>query len=130
MHHQYTDILSRITEPPSWFDEHAVPRYGAFAPSELANIYAVEAVLVQLACQSCGKSMLAAMSRGQHDEERPLREQIIARRLSYGDPPNTGCCFAGPSMTSDMLRVIEYWSRAGFDWRRESTLELPLADAR
>ncbi len=30
----------------------------------------------------------------------------------------------------DMLRVIEYWSRAGFEWRREPALELPLADAR
>jgi hypothetical protein len=28
----YEDILSRIAEPPRWFDEQGVPRYCEFAP--------------------------------------------------------------------------------------------------
>jgi hypothetical protein len=40
MYRRYDDILSRIAEEPTWFDEHAVPRYCTFAPDQIANIYA------------------------------------------------------------------------------------------
>jgi hypothetical protein len=36
----YEDILSRIAEPPRWFDEQGVPRYCEFAPHRIANIHA------------------------------------------------------------------------------------------
>jgi len=41
----YEDILSRIAEPPRWFDEQGVPRYCEFAPHCIANIYADECAL-------------------------------------------------------------------------------------
>jgi hypothetical protein len=42
----YEDILSRIVEPPCWFHEKGVPRYGEFAPHHIANIYADECAIL------------------------------------------------------------------------------------
>lgn len=67
MHHHYGDILSRIPEPPTWFDEHAVPRFCAFAPREVANIYADEAVLMLITCQACGHPFRVAMTSTRTD---------------------------------------------------------------
>lgn len=67
MHHHYRDILDRVTEPPVWFDEHAVPRFGQFSPDEIANIYADEAVLMLITCQACGHPYNVAMSLSRTD---------------------------------------------------------------
>ena len=53
MDRNYLDISSRIAEAPTWFDECAVPRYCQFYPQYMANIYAREGVLVEIACQFC-----------------------------------------------------------------------------
>ena len=45
MHQHYKDILDRIDEAPTWFDDYGVPRFGDFSPSRLGNIYAYEAAL-------------------------------------------------------------------------------------
>lgn len=38
-----------------------------------------------------------------------LAHEIETRSLHYGDPPNIGCCPAGPTMNSEMIRILEYW---------------------
>lgn len=38
---RYDDILNRITDPPLWWDEHAVPRFVPFEPKYMANIYVI-----------------------------------------------------------------------------------------
>lgn len=137
MNHHYNDIRSRIAEPPRWFDENGVPRYDDFSPRDVANIYAREAVLVRIACQGCGARFDVAFSRdrigwkcGKMVELPPLADSIRDGSLHYGDPPNIGCCPAGPTMNCDDLRVLEYWrrSKSGFDWDRDGALERPLAD--
>jgi hypothetical protein len=45
MFHHYEDILSRIAEPPRWFDARGVPRYCDFAPDRIADIYTRECAL-------------------------------------------------------------------------------------
>lgn len=158
MHNDYSDITSRIAEAPSWFDTHGVPRYGAFAPRALPDIYCDECALVEIACQDCGRRYKVAFSSGQMDrlrnamrakadltsiDRRPIATSIQKAEIGYGDPPNClhkdGC--AGHTMTSDAIRVLEYWSRfdpsyvdqsrksitnpdAYFAWTRDPSLEI------
>lgn len=140
MHESYEDIRSRIADPPQWFDEHAVPRFCAFDPMRVANIYADEAVLAEVTCQSCGHSFSVAFSRDRMEAfelKCSLSDEIRTRSLHYGDPPNIGCCGPGPTMNSEPRRVMEYWHRshreyvdegvvtdmAYFEWRRDPALE-------
>lgn len=129
MNHHYDDIRSRIPEPPRWWDEHAVPRYVAFSPREIANIYARECVLLLIACQDCGREFPVCMSwdlmdQVRHREER-LAEQIKKREIHYGDPPNIYCCPAGPTMNSVPRRVLEFWRMGdNHEWVRDGALEV------
>ena len=134
MNHHYADIRDRISEPPIWFDEAAVPRYCPFTPEETANIYAKECALVEIACQDCGTRFLVAFSYHPMDdmlkEERfrggTLADSVREGRIHYGDPPNVLCCLAGPTMNSEPIRVVEFWQRGGenrFDWERVPDLE-------
>lgn len=144
MNTEYDDIRSRIAEPPTWFDERAVPRYGSFHPRQMANIYAQEGVLMEIACQGCGRRFDVALSflnlshdgeAGQYirdEQNTPIQtfaEVIRRRRLHYGDPPNIRCCEAGPTMNSIPKRVLQYWTRRTLgDWERDSELEIDLSD--
>jgi hypothetical protein len=134
MNYDYADIRARIPEPPIWWDEYAVPRYVPFAPGLQADIYAQEVALLEIACQACGELFQVAMSWSfvamVHDLVAPrLAATIQAGQLGYGDPPNNGCCGAGASMTSNALRVLEYWARPDmFDWIRDPALEIALED--
>ncbi len=130
MRHEYDDIRSRIGEPPRWFDEHGTPRYSVFKPTDVPDIYANEAVLFEIACQACAQRFLVALSLSRYRLlERPavrtIAETIRAGALEYLDPPNVGCCPAGPTMTSDTIRVVEYWHKPapGRDWARDPALE-------
>ena len=126
----YRDITERLDDP-EWWDERAVPRYCRFHPDEAANIYAVQVALVEIACQGCERPYLVAMSSTGYDEvldDRATVEQGIREgTLHYGDPPNTGCCSAGATMSSIPLRVVEFWERGRggwLDWRRRPELEV------
>lgn len=134
MNLNYRDILSRISEPPRWFDEHAVPRFVTFAPNEVADIYCNEAVLAEIACQGCGRLFqvafsLSPISRMVAKNNKPLSEEICGRTLHYGDPPNVDCCAAGPTMNSEPKRVIEYWIREKFEWIRKPEFEVDIEPA-
>ena len=58
--------------------------------------------------------------------------EIVACDLHYGDPPNSQCCAAGPTMNSEPHRVVEFWKRRSFNetwkphellWERDHSLE-------
>lgn len=112
MHRYYGDILDRIDGKPLWFDEHGVPRYRPFKP-ELLNIYASEAVLALIECQACGTEFKVAFAgftqKSESGRQDGLAMEIEGKTLHYGDPPNTQCCDAGPSMNSIPVHVLEYW---------------------
>jgi hypothetical protein len=134
MNRYYADILSRISEPPIWFDENAVPRFEAFSPSMVANIYADVCLLVEIQCQSCGTVFKVAMSEGEMDRFNrrwPLYALIKNKGLHYGDPPNINCCPSGPTMNCLDIRVLECWRRGTktFEWERQAELEVELEDA-
>lgn len=150
MHHDYSDITSLTDASPKWHDENGVPRYCDFHPDQMANIYAFEAVLASIECQACKTEFRVAFSElnQRHklwDEAGKKRiaflsDLILDRTLHYGDPPNTRCCDAGPSMNSIPISVIEYWIKpyirtergqpirdpSLLNWTRKRDFELPI----
>ncbi len=155
MHHDYKDIRALTPIEPKWFDEHAVPRYCEFHPTEISDIYADETALVLIQCQACAHKFEVAFSTGRSQrlfnaaaqlsretdprseeakivwaaaEAATLAKAIRDKILHYGDPPNIGCCGSGPTMSSDPDRVLQYWRRVQFEWMRDPTLEVLLDD--
>lgn len=133
MNNEFDDITSRIAEAPSWYDDNGTPRYGAFTPRALPNIYASEAVLLEVACQGCKELFSVGMgwtNYGFDPDDLSMRQQIKDKMLHYGDPPNTRCCPAGPTMNSEPRRVLEYWHKSrdtGYEWKRDETMEIDIA---
>ena len=99
MHSNYRDILDRINEEPSWYDENGTPRYGEFAPDMCPNIYAHSVVLLEIACQSCGRRFRVEMNEGPW-----LPSDIPPKNWHYGDPPAHGC--VGDTMNCDDLVIL------------------------
>lgn len=124
----YHDITDVIKEPAQWYDEHGVPRFCEFHAQRTANIYASEAALIEVTCQGCGRAFHVAVSADRlgFDPERvSLADQIRARSVHYGDPPNVFCCPAGPTMNAVPMRVLQYWRRGSetnYDWLRDDSL--------
>ncbi len=131
MNNSYIDIRSRISDSILWWDEYAVPRYEKFSPRSIANIYAEQVALVEIACQNCGQIFLVAISADwlAVNTKSAIDVGIKEKSLHYGDPPNIDCCPAGPTMNCDDLRVVEYWQRDDLEWVRVPELEVYL-DAR
>lgn len=122
----YTDITSRIAEPPTWWLE-GVPRYGPFDPKEL-NVYNKQSLLVHTVCQICDARFdvgLYAPSSRYPDDFRDVIEAYAS--VQAGDPPSA-CCGGGHTSSME-IEVLEFWERTGLEWTRDETMELPLADA-
>lgn len=116
MKQNYSDILSRIKDSPLWWDECGVPRYEPFHPSQLNCIYSKEAVLFLIRCQACGRSFEVAAAGHIFGGTESLANAILDHHLHYGDPPNAGCCAAGPTMNSEPISVLSYWHMDKFEW--------------
>lgn len=128
----YDDIIEKLGTPV-WFDENAVPRYCEFDPWKCANIYAFEVVLLAIECQGCAHEFAVCMSLARYEQimgtkGRALADMILDGSIHYGDPPNIGCCAAGPSMNSVPLRVLEYHStkERSSEFKRNSDLEIKI----
>jgi hypothetical protein len=121
----YEDILSRIDQEPVWW-LGGVPRFDPFKPSDL-DIYAQESALISIRCQACRTPFkVGVFSRS--GSATMICDMIAEGSLPIGDPPNIGCCDAGPTMSSDQVRVEEYWKRDRFDWTRDAAMERLLCD--
>ena len=66
MLNEYTDILALADRAgvgsPLWWDEGGVPRFAPFHPT-LLGVYDQYAVLGEVTCASCHKSMLVGLGR-------------------------------------------------------------------
>lgn len=127
----YDDILRLTSEAPRWFDEYAVPRFCDFSPRAVANIYAKECCLCLIRCQQCHREFKVAFSWHLLDGEPNLAKAIQTKQIHYGDPPNIGCCDAGPTMNSEPLHVLEYWlheREPDYEWVRHPELEVSIED--
>lgn len=126
MNQSYNDITDRIQEEPKWWDECGVPRYCDFEPRMVNNIYADQAVLLEVACSDCGMHYDVAMSARLYLEpDYDLINAIRNNSLFYGDPPNYGHAedCAGATMSSNTVCILEVWQRPDLDWERLMGLE-------
>lgn len=115
----YEDILSRIAEPPIWYDQNGTPRYAKFHPNLCPNIYSDKVVLAQIACQECGEKFLVEMHASIWDS----RNDIDPRKWHYGDPPRH-CKGAGDSMNCEDIAIVECWQRLPLrEWKRVKKFE-------
>ena len=126
MNNEFKDILVRIHEKPKWWDEMGVPRYCEFHPSETANIYADETMLMLIQCQDCKKRYkVCSTSRGGLYKKYLGQDghNKIWEPWHYGDPPNN-CgddCIGGATMNVELIRILEYWVRneeTEYNWER------------
>ena len=124
----YSDILSRTPEKPEWWDDNGVPRYGAFHPDLAPNPYANEVVLYLIGCQACGTLFKVSRTWDKFSADQKEPPSLMIPDLYYGDPPNSGCCNVGPTMSSESLKVLEFWAREGGSWVRKRELEIDLED--
>lgn len=74
------------------------------------------------------KEMRARLNELRSMPVTSLRDSILAGTIHYGDPPNAGCCPAGPTMNCWDLRVLEFWHQHDHEWRRDPVLERELPD--
>jgi hypothetical protein len=138
VHNDYHDITSRIKEEPKWYDQNGAPRYDAFNPMDVPNIYATEVVLVKIKCQDCGKEFMVGMGFCEMDKLYNLRassyEEDIRQYLKddeqhywfpvhYGDPPSHGC--VGDTMNCIDIKIVEFWKKEKYiDWVRKPEYEV------
>lgn len=121
----YADIRALTDREPDWFDENGAPRYAPFEP-DMLGVYDKFALLVEIACQSCGKKFLVAQgwpSWGTQInyeslvvEGKKYSLEELADGYHYGDPPRHDDCAAGDTMNCVDLRIVEAWERS--DWKR------------
>jgi len=115
MHQRYEDILSRIAEPPSWWDFNGTPRYGEFHPDVCPAPYYYQVALLAVKCPHCGRKMRVQVRWG--GPLLPIPE--------YGPPPWHECSGEGDDFrVVKTVAVLQVWERrSGEGWRRWEDLE-------
>ena len=132
MYQPYLDLRAEREDEPKWFDEYGVPRWCDFEPDAVNDIYANEVALIEIACQSCGRTYLMALSWNYGDNQVSLTDRLTERPdiVHCGDAPcwpeNRQC--AGSTMNCEDLRVVEFWRRRSSGWERVPELEIVLPD--
>lgn len=119
----YHEIIEKFGREPDWWTEDGFPRYVQFRPEE-CGIYAMQVALLQIECQSCGHrfNVVREWSPTGLDDTPPISKTPNA--IGYGDPPNLPCCASGPTMQSDTIRILEFWSRVDiWEWKRIPAIE-------
>jgi len=134
MRPDYADIRALTDREPLWFTIGGVPRYAPFHPRML-GVYDRSAVLVRIACQSCGAEMLIGdgavaltLYRVSKGEVSEITIERFAANWSCGDPPRHDCPGGGETMSADEVEIVEAWERVDFDWQRRTDLEGEIAD--
>jgi len=143
MYQPYRDITDKLGEP-KWWDEEGVSRYNKFKPGDVSDIYADYAALIEIICQGCNRFLPVAWSFNKHrflcrvssHPNEPI-EDILPKMvfptaeseglLGYGDAPahydSKGQMCPGCTMTTEVKRILQFWSREHLDWERKKVLE-------
>jgi hypothetical protein len=129
MNPDFSDIIAAVGRPPLWYyDWSGVPRYVDFSPNEL-GVYDHYALLVEIACQSCGQRFLVGQGWPRYSLAEPgyfYTLEGLATGFHFGDPPLHGC--GGDSMNCVDIRIVEAWEKGpwtcrGYEWVRRSDVE-------
>jgi len=140
MNAYFEDIRARIKEEPTWYDANGTPRYGKFNPDMSPNIYASEIILMEISCQDCKMKFLVEMNWSVTDKVWDRHSESFFNRMRiwlkteedkkyhtpfhYGDPPSHGC--VGDTMNCYDLRIVEFWKKEKFEWKRMEKYEIEL----
>lgn len=150
MYNPYFDIrdMAKVAgkSEPLWHDANGVPRYAPFTPG-MQGVYASLEALFEVKCQSCGRTFLCAdewshvtiirqpnwknlvkwddTGHNPRPTEEPTNEST--GWISWGDAPWHGQC-SGSTMTTCIIRIVEYWEKRLFDWERNPQFEVSLKD--
>lgn len=143
MHPDYRDIIGKLGTPIWYYNQSvSVPRYLRFHP-DLCGIYDEVAALVVIRCQCCHREFFVSVSycqldRCQRNEHGDFQFKDIVLPTAedpgwfdaWGDPPRHGDkeCGAGDTMTSEMVRIAEFWIQErsnnwDTDWKRKPEYE-------
>lgn len=118
----YNDIIEKLGDP-QWWDDNGTPRYCEFHPKHVPCIYAREALLYEIQCQACRKRFNVSLYSDMFFGRESLQQAIRDHKIHYGDPPNAGCCPSGPTMSSEPLRVIQFWYQPSVgEWKEVEKL--------
>ncbi len=130
----YEDILALTDEQPNWYDMDGVPRFARFTPKLCPNIYAKEIILLLIECQSCQQQFVVEMHWHPISGKQSISEAIDKGNLGYihyGDPPRHGVsidshskCYAGDTMNSDSVKILEFWHQDMGEWERKPQYEI------
>lgn len=120
MKQNYQELLQHNV-PPDWWDENGCPRYVLFNP-KYCNPYANEAALLDVECQSCRALFVVGVSSDSqtHSQRSTLSQMIFAKYpFIYGDPPYvTYCCDVGQNQCTRTIRVVQFWQKYEYEWKR------------
>ena len=134
---EYSDIISRLG-PPLWYDANGVPRYAPFKPA-MCGIYVDLICYMEIACQACDRRFMVASESHRMDRNPSMALPSASSpgnpnadpwdligQFHYGDPPrHNGKCYAGDTMNSVPVKIVEFWSRdASDDWQRKPEHEV------
>jgi len=146
----YRDLLELAKscgKEPLWWDDNGTPRFHEFHPYLIPCIYADEALLMIIECQSCGRKfpvsqywdkggfIMQYIRSGKDIEEivQSIDESKLSYQIThdhipyYGDAPwhtvDKKQC-AGTTMTTETLLVKEFWIKEDFDWVRKPEYEI------
>lgn len=145
MYQPYMDIIGKLGAP-LWWDEEGVPRYEEFEPRLCSNIYAAFAALLEIRCQGCRRVFPVASTwrvdflnldhvvwdeNGKNAKPKGgLPKEGDAGEFGYGDAPwhdfdggFDGQC-SGTTMTTDTVRVLQFWHRPDHKWTRSKEHEV------
>jgi len=131
----YDDIRSRIRDAIRRWDDNGVPRYCDFSP-EACGVYDVVAALVEVGCQACMERFRVVVtfdreSLRQVGDRYALPTAGNIGTFRYGDPPihshgTDGC--VGNTMSSESIRVLEFWQRDQQNWIRHPECEIYIGE--
>jgi hypothetical protein len=113
----YDDIVKAAKTPPLWWDENGTPRFAEFEPTMCANVYAKQAMLMQVVCPRCRATCDVVVSCEQTDLD--IQSDLAARDVGglYGLLPHFGHC--PYPYRPELIAVRSIWRRIDtMVWRR------------
>jgi len=126
MQPDYSDITSRISEPPSFYTGDGVPRYGSFMPKSVGDEnYDRLLLLVELRCAACKATFKVARCPDAYITQPASREELVEFRCNVSVEPGDVPIHKDPSRRHgecpgswdypESLRVVEVWKDVAFD---------------
>lgn len=148
MYQPYFDITEKLGTP-LWWDENGVPRYQPFEPRLCADIYFRYAALIEIRCQGCGQTFPVAATWSVTAHIGSRYDDVVWDKTGHNPQPKSGlpkerdagfCCYgdapfhplggqcSGTTMTTSVVRILEFWGREGIEEKRLAEHEVYIGE--